>query len=130
MNERVAEIKLPVSGSTTAAGTTAVVSGWGKIRVSSTKFTFYILTKLLKQSNGLLLPLRLQSASVSVYDPQQCKDNYGELNMTITDKMLCAGGNGRQDSCQVFLQNINNTVCTDIFLYRGTREVHWLLMEY
>jgi len=34
MNERVAEIKLPVSGSTTAAGTTAVVSGWGKIRVN------------------------------------------------------------------------------------------------
>jgi secreted trypsin-like serine protease len=34
--------------------------------------------------------------------------------MTITDKMLCAGGNGRQDSCQVFLQNINNAVFYNI----------------
>jgi hypothetical protein len=34
MSERVGEIKLPESGTTTAAGTIAVVSGWGKIRVS------------------------------------------------------------------------------------------------
>lgn len=34
MNERVREIKLPAAGTTTAAGTMAVVSGWGNKRVS------------------------------------------------------------------------------------------------
>lgn len=114
MNERVREIKLPVAGTTTAAGTMAVVSGWGNVRVSITKRGAIILSILIffAQNNGIFLPLRLQSANVAVVENQDCKTRYSPLNMTITDKMLCAGGNGRQDSCQV-LKLFIRVICFD-----------------
>ena len=41
----------------------------------------------------------LQKVNVTIYDHPLCKEKYGNYNIMVNDKMLCASDSG-QDSCQ------------------------------
>jgi hypothetical protein len=77
----VAAVRLPTAGERPAAGSNAVVSGWGGL------------------SEGGAGPDQLHSVTVQIIAHNTCNNNY---NGDIDDNsMICAGASGK-DSCQVY----------------------------
>ncbi|KAF2880269.1 hypothetical protein ILUMI_25892 [Ignelater luminosus] len=63
-----------------ATGTLVTVTGWGAL------------------SEGGSSPSQMREVSVNTITRDACKDAYG--SSAITDRMICAGGEGGKDSCQ------------------------------
>ena len=64
---------------------------------SSISDNFALLLELLQQ---WILHFRfLQKVNVTIDDHTLCKEKYGNYNIIVNDKMLCASDSG-QDSCQ------------------------------
>ena len=64
---------------------------------SSISDNFALLLELLQQ---WILHFRfLQKVNVTIDDHTLCKEKYGNYNIMVNDKMLCASDSG-QDSCQ------------------------------
>lgn len=76
-------IALPSLNQEIAAGTPAVVTGWGST------------------VEGGSLPLQLQAVEVPIVSLDDCKAAYGSA--AVTDRMICAGllEEGGKDACQV-----------------------------
>jgi trypsin len=73
--------RLPAAGSDPAAGSTAVVAGWGAL------------------TEGGSSPAALQKVSVPIVSRASCRSSYG--TSAITNNMFCAGfAAGGKDSCQ------------------------------
>lgn len=64
-----------------SAGTFVAVTGWGAL------------------SEGGSSPSKLQRVSIRIVTKEICTKAYGQE--AITDSMLCAGGRGGRDACQV-----------------------------
>jgi trypsin len=80
LSKHVAIIGLPSSTTSWPPGTSALVSGWGKIT-----------------ENGWS-PLYLRSVTVQIISESSCKEAYGQ---SITSRMLCAGADdGGKGPCQ------------------------------
>lgn len=79
----IGPVPLPELNQAVAAGTPAVVTGWGSIQ------------------EGGSLPLQLQVVEVPIVSQEDCRAAYGSA--AVTDRMICAGvlEEGGKDACQV-----------------------------
>jgi trypsin len=81
LSKNVAIIGLPSSTTSWPPGTSALVSGWGKVNETSESSPY------------------LQSVTVQMISESTCKQKYGESS--ITSRMLCAGVDGAgKATCQ------------------------------
>jgi trypsin len=81
LSKNVAIIGLPSSTTSWPPGTSALVSGWGKVNETSESSPY------------------LQSVTVQMISESTCKQKYGESS--ITSRMLCAGVDGAgKGTCQ------------------------------
>ncbi|XP_030376771.1 trypsin alpha-3 [Scaptodrosophila lebanonensis] len=75
---------IPLANTLPAAGTHALVSGWGK-----------------RSSEDEVLPAMLRAVEVQIVDTSTCSAQYLLKEYTITDEMMCAGmEEGGKDTCQ------------------------------
>jgi trypsin len=80
LSKNVAIIGLPSSTTSWPPGTSALVSGWGKVNETSESSPY------------------LQSVTVQIISESTCKQKYGQ---SITSRMLCAGVDGAgKGTCQ------------------------------
>lgn len=79
----IGPVALPELNQAVAAGTPAVVTGWGST------------------AEGGSLPLQLQVVDVPIVSQEDCQAAYGSA--AVTDRMICAGllEEGGKDACQV-----------------------------
>lgn len=96
--------------------------GWGRL---SRKYRFLIGTKefffAIGYHNFLALGGNadsLQELSVRVYPPGECKMSpTAEYFGTITDNMLCAGGELNKDACEVWRKMSLESIVIDIICF-------------